>query len=258
MSAVETTYASVETPNEAQSLPSGAPPDAGQRTHWLTNVGAGSPVQVPCVAVRVWPTAGVPVMVGGAVFTGGAWSCAPPVGAQTTARATRERAARTKYGRPFERRIGAMGSLLRFDDPRSMNVRRDGQASGTQTIAAGTTVHRHGDVDRRDGIRLDGVVARPDRARRRGRLDRALRPGMETAPPTSPRPRAVDRHPAVPRRSRDRAGRPPLPARRDRGGVPPGRAHAAARPRRRPWDRARARRRARAAVDVLPAARPPG
>ena len=32
-SAAETTYASVETPNGAQSLPSDAPPDSGQRTH---------------------------------------------------------------------------------------------------------------------------------------------------------------------------------------------------------------------------------
>ena len=37
----------------AQSDPSDAPPDGGQRSHWYANVGAGVPVQVPGEAVSV-------------------------------------------------------------------------------------------------------------------------------------------------------------------------------------------------------------
>jgi hypothetical protein len=52
----------------AQSDPSDAPPDAGQRTHWYVKVGAGSPVQVPGDTVSVCPSDGMPAIVGGTVF----------------------------------------------------------------------------------------------------------------------------------------------------------------------------------------------
>jgi hypothetical protein len=74
-----TTYAVVEAPPmTAQSEPSGAPPDAGQRTHWYANVGL--PVHVPGAAVRVCPSDGMPVIVGATVFEGTAYSRArrPP------------------------------------------------------------------------------------------------------------------------------------------------------------------------------------
>jgi hypothetical protein len=46
-------------------------PFASQRCHWYVKV-VGFPSHVPFCAVSVSPTRGVPVMVGGAVFTGGA------------------------------------------------------------------------------------------------------------------------------------------------------------------------------------------
>src|SRR5918994_5266436 len=46
------------------------PPVRSQRRHWYENVIGCCPVQAPVFAVRVWPTCGVPLMVGGAVSRG--------------------------------------------------------------------------------------------------------------------------------------------------------------------------------------------
>ncbi len=79
-------------PITAQSDPFGSPPEAAQRTHWRENE-VGDPVQIPCVAVRVAPTVGVPVIVGWVVFSGSAnWAAAPAPA--STATATRKAADR--------------------------------------------------------------------------------------------------------------------------------------------------------------------
>src|SRR4051812_22936016 len=49
-------------------------PLPSHRRHWYLNVIGVVPLHVPSVVVRVWPSAGVPVTVGGAVFVG--LSCA--------------------------------------------------------------------------------------------------------------------------------------------------------------------------------------
>jgi hypothetical protein len=46
-------------------------PLTSQRRHWYVNVIGGVPFQVPFEAVSVWPSCGVPSIVGGAVFDGG-------------------------------------------------------------------------------------------------------------------------------------------------------------------------------------------
>ena len=102
------------------------------------------------------------------------------------------------------------------------------------------------------------MVAGPPRPLARSGRGRVLPPGLAQAPPQAARPRALDAHPALPRRRRARPPRPRLAARRDRGGVPPVGPHAPARADRRPRDRAHARRRPRAARALLPPARPPG
>jgi hypothetical protein len=45
-------------------------PEELHRCHWYVNVTDG-PLQVPGLPVNVWPTCGVPLTVGGAVFVGG-------------------------------------------------------------------------------------------------------------------------------------------------------------------------------------------
>ena len=52
-----------------QSLPSGRPPDAGQRTHWY-EYDVGLPVQSPRFAASVAPTRAPPRMRGSVVFVG--------------------------------------------------------------------------------------------------------------------------------------------------------------------------------------------
>jgi hypothetical protein len=46
-------------------------PDPSQRRHWYAYAIGCVPVHVPATAVSVWPTSGVPLIVGGAVFVGG-------------------------------------------------------------------------------------------------------------------------------------------------------------------------------------------
>src|SRR6188472_1788819 len=67
----------VAPPIEAQSEPSGRPPESGQRTHWK-RYAVGLPVQIPRVAVRVEPTFGSPMMRGSVVFVGAASLAAVP------------------------------------------------------------------------------------------------------------------------------------------------------------------------------------
>ena len=45
-------------------------PAVSQRFHWYAYVGVVSLVHVPGLAVSVWPTCGVPLIVGAAVLTG--------------------------------------------------------------------------------------------------------------------------------------------------------------------------------------------
>ena len=45
-------------------------PALSQRCHWYVYVGVVSLVHVPVLAVSVWPTCGVPLIVGAAVFVG--------------------------------------------------------------------------------------------------------------------------------------------------------------------------------------------
>src|SRR3954453_3503576 len=45
-------------------------PLPSHRRHWYLNVIGVVPLQVPSLVVRVWPSLGVPVIVGGAVFVG--------------------------------------------------------------------------------------------------------------------------------------------------------------------------------------------
>src|SRR5438552_1275780 len=47
-----------------------------QRSHWRAKAGAGKPVQVPSVSVSIWPTLVLPLIVGEAVFAGGAVTAA--------------------------------------------------------------------------------------------------------------------------------------------------------------------------------------
>jgi hypothetical protein len=53
-------------------------PAALQRCHWYWKV-VGLFDHSPFWAVSVFPTRGVPVMVGSSVFSGGAWTAAEPI-----------------------------------------------------------------------------------------------------------------------------------------------------------------------------------
>src|SRR3954468_10275347 len=55
------------------------PPVPSQRLHWYLKVIVPVPLHVPSLVVRVCPSVGVPVIVGGAVFVGLAFADACPL-----------------------------------------------------------------------------------------------------------------------------------------------------------------------------------
>jgi hypothetical protein len=69
---------------EAQSDPSPAPPEDGQRSHSYVNE-VGLSVHVPSEVVSVWPTAAVPVIAGSTVLLGTALVLAEPTGESSAA-----------------------------------------------------------------------------------------------------------------------------------------------------------------------------
>jgi hypothetical protein len=72
------------------------PPEAGQRTHWNANE-VGLPDHVPCVAVRVLPTMGVPVIRGSVMFVGAARVAEDTVDANATASVAPKTTARIAF-----------------------------------------------------------------------------------------------------------------------------------------------------------------
>src|SRR5688572_22065984 len=105
-----------------------APPAPPQRCHWYW-YSVGWFVHVPFCAVRVPPTVGVPVIVGSAVFAGGAAAATPAPARASSVPATVATRLRLKplfraISSPLDEKSGSEGSCSRPGGPRSVGAAR--------------------------------------------------------------------------------------------------------------------------------------